>query len=620
MHEAAVRRRALACSALALGLLGMDLAPAGSAPPPPEVAPPGTAVLIPDAAWSWFEDRRATFDSAGTTLYASAVAGISSTAERPGSVLALELDLETGRRGIASLGVGQPDDHNSASIWVAPDGEVATSWSLHHQNAQLRMGRRRTDGTWLTLPGLSVTSKSTYSNLIGAAQQDGTSLLYDFFRGERFDPEVIASADVGRTWSSIGRVLRDPQDSVTTRPYVQYRSTSPSRIDLIATEAHPDAEQTSIYHGYIEDGLLHRSDGTVLGPLGSAVPVTALTAVWEPTDTERGWTADLVADPHTGALTVAFSVAVSAADHRYWTARWTGSAWAATEVAFAGSALYDLQPNYTGLIALDPQDPEHLVLSADVHPATGVPLPVSADGERHWELWDGHRQGNGTVTWTPLTSGSLADNLRPVFASHPGGADALLWMRGQYTSYASYDLDIVGVVRRSDHGTVAPAETADRLPVRAVIAAPPPLAAAARPVVGRLDGDDADDLLLHRPGAAREDLLLGDQRRHPTPVAAPTVQGTYTPIPGDYDANGTTDIYWYAPGTATDQLWTTNPDGTYTPTTPRQVKGTYTPIPGDYDANGTTDIYWYAPGTATDQRWWSVTAPFSDTEAAPINL
>ena len=160
----------------------------------------------------------------------------------------------------------------------------------------------------------------TYSNLISATQADGTDVLYDFFRGERFDPVVLGSADVGRTWVSLGQLLRDPLDDPDTRPYVQYRSTTQARIDFIATEAHPDTMPTAIYHGYVEGGLVHQSDGTPLGPVGSAIPVTALTRVWGPVGSERGWTADLVADPDTGALTVAFSVRLSVSDHRYWLA------------------------------------------------------------------------------------------------------------------------------------------------------------------------------------------------------------------------------------------------------------------------------------------------------------
>jgi len=114
--------------------------------------PAGTTTVIQDAAWSWFEDSRVTFDTTGETLYASAVAGQRAVAEPPGSVLLTELDLGSGSRRTVNLGQGMPDDHNSASIWVAPSDEVTTSWSHHNRTPQLQTHRRRTDGAWLALP------------------------------------------------------------------------------------------------------------------------------------------------------------------------------------------------------------------------------------------------------------------------------------------------------------------------------------------------------------------------------------------------------------------------------------------------------------------------------------
>lgn len=289
-------------------------------------------------------------------------------------------------------------------------------------------------------------------------------------------------------------------------------------------------------------------------------------------------------------------------------------------MAYAGAALYPAQPSYTGLLAIDPADPGHLVISTNVDPTTGVAGVAGPDGLVHWELWDGHRQPNGSVAWAPLTSGSSVDNLRPVMARHSSGSSALLWLRGRYTSYSDYDADVVGVVRRPNGSTVTASSTSSRAPVLQVLTAQSPQATPGRPIVGTLDGHPADDLLLYRPGTPIEQLHLGDDERHATPVAVPGVKGTYTPIPGDFDGNGRTDVYWYAPGTTTDHLWTANPNGTFTTTTPRQVNGTYTPIPGDHDGDGADDIHWYAPGTATDHLWWSADGPLADTEPAAVDL
>ena len=186
----------------------------------------------------------------------------------------------------------------------------------------------------------------------------------------------------------------------------------------------------------------------MLGTVGSAVPVTSLTRVWAPTAGQRGWTADIEADPTTGAPIAVFSTRISNADHRYWWARWDGTAWQPEEMAYAGRALYGGEPDYTGLITLDPANPNRVVLSTDASPITGAPLVSTSDGQRHWELWRGQRSSGGTWAWQPLTADSTVDNLRPVIADHPQGASALLWMRGRYTTYLDYDLDVVGVITR----------------------------------------------------------------------------------------------------------------------------------------------------------------------------
>ena len=140
-------------------------------------------------------------------------------------------------------------------------------------------------------------------------------------------------------------------------------------------------------------------------------------------------------------------------DCRYRYARWDGAAWNDHELAHAGRRLYAREADYTGLVALDPGDPDVLFVSTDADPATGAPLISVADGRRHYEIFRGTTDDRGaTWRWFPITQNSSVDNLRPVVPMSTSGdrePAMLLWLRGRMKTYTDYAFDVVGIVRRS---------------------------------------------------------------------------------------------------------------------------------------------------------------------------
>ena len=135
------------------------------------------------------------------------------------------------------------------------------------------------------------------------------------------------------------------------------------------------------------------------------------------------------------------------ADDAYWYTWFDGSAWHSHFLAAAGSALSAAGPYYTGLVALDPADPWHVVISTDLDPRTGAPLVSAADGRRHHELFGGvTTDGGASWAWTPITTDSVVDNVRPVIPVWDADHVALVWLRDRYTTYDDYDLDVVAVV------------------------------------------------------------------------------------------------------------------------------------------------------------------------------
>jgi hypothetical protein len=213
-----------------------------------------------------------------------------------------------------------------------------------------------------------------------------------------------------------------------------------------------------VYHGFIEfEGSkygVYRSDGTRLGDLS-----TQATSQYRATDFStllrgnakypanglrmtRGWTIDIELDA-IGHPYVAYKARVddSERDHRFFYGRYTRNGWNIHELAKAGGCLYLHENDYTGLVALDPSDPNHLFISANVDPRNDGALA-------HYEIFEGTTaDGGSTWAWRPVTFDSSVDNLRPVVPRGCKGQTALLWMRGKYHSYTNYDTQIVGLTK-----------------------------------------------------------------------------------------------------------------------------------------------------------------------------
>jgi hypothetical protein len=108
-------------------------------------------------------------------------------------------------------------------------------------------------------------------------------------------------------------------------------------------------------------------------------------------------------------------------------------------MAKAGARLYSSEQDYTGLVALDPQDPNIVYMSTTIDPRDQADLHVH-------EIFKGVTSDMGASwAWNPITFNSQVDNLRPTVPIWDDDHTALVWMRGTYRSMFDYDLDIVGI-------------------------------------------------------------------------------------------------------------------------------------------------------------------------------
>jgi hypothetical protein len=414
----------------------------------------GSLILFNDnGAWSWFEDERAIVDAAAGKIVVSSVAAAAGSGGvgRSGDVDVASLDLATGEVNRFVLNAGlQADDHNSAALWRRPDGRYLASYSKHGSDNLTRWRVSSNPGditSWGPEQTLNQGAGATYSNLHYLPDDNsGAGRLYNFTRSIGFDPNILISNDLGDTFSYGGRLLAEGGSG--DRPYLRYFSDG-QRVHLIATERHPRNYDNSIYHAYIEDGQLFSSTGSIIdGNLFDATaaapadltPVFNTGTVFDNTIMRRAWTVDVAIDD-AGLPYAVFQARAndSNLDHRFFYARFDGAVWDVHELAKAGGYLYAAEDDYTGLAALDPNDPNRLFISSKIDPRTQHSMP-------HYEIFQGTTaDGGANWAWEPITYNSTVDNLRPIVPEWDDQHTALLWMRGSYATYTSYNLDIVGL-------------------------------------------------------------------------------------------------------------------------------------------------------------------------------
>ncbi len=396
-----------------------------------------------DGAWTWYNDERVVFHD--NCFYASYVRSDGKTAltafgleNKPSNYARNEYVLSTWE---------QMDDHNNGALLTLKDGSLLVTYAMHggvskgfYQRkialprwAPPKMGDEKQFDLVETQRGL------TYQNLHRVEAENGR--IYNFFRGNNFNPNFVTSDDEAETWSEPIPLILVGDGS--QRPYVKYASNGKDRIDLLYTDGHPrKCKQNNVYHMYYQDGAFRKSDGEVIRKLvdlkNNPMKPEDGTLVFDgSTDNGRGWVWDLEYDSN-GQPVGAFISSPSGdmgTDMRYWVAPFKDGKLQPEQIAFAGSNLYPKEQHYAGGIALYPSNENEVVISADVDPKTGEPLP-----KRIYQLFKGTRESGGWK-WEQLTHDPVNSHLRPVIVR--GKKNALFWFAGDYRSFKDYDCEIM---------------------------------------------------------------------------------------------------------------------------------------------------------------------------------
>jgi len=409
-------------------------------------------VFMQHGGWCWYQDPRAIVHD--DKLFIGSVRG---NGDGPAYVGVYDLNADQ-PVGIAEMNPSfDRDDHNSPVFYARPDGSILAVYARHHRDAfhRQRVSKPGEPLKWSEEKRYKRVSPNpsdnvTYMNLFFLNDEQR---LYNFYRGIDFNPTLVTSTDHGQTWSQPIHFFANEVGG-RHRPYPRYASNGKDTIYVSISDAHPRAFGNSIYYFQFRDGKYFKADGTEIKSLTNDGPL-------RPSETEmiyRGamtrekpagfesvpnaaWTSDIAVDPH-GRPHIAYSVYLSNDDHRYRIASWDGKKWLDREVAYAGRCLYPRESSYTGLIALDPVDPNVVLISTDVDPKTGKDR-----GGKH-EIYRAKidpADDVSTINWQPVTKNSPVRNIRPMIL-RDDNRRIILWQRGDFRTFTNYDLDTVGFI------------------------------------------------------------------------------------------------------------------------------------------------------------------------------
>jgi hypothetical protein len=464
---------------------------------PPRDTVHGNLIMFNEnGGWSWYQDERSVIDPTNQSLVIGSVANYMGAGGEPrdGDIDITSFNLGNADRTRTTLSkiptLSKGDDHNVSSIWQRADGRFVAMYTGHLYGSGIngtpngsdsspksfyRVSTNPNDASsWqaektFTWPENDTTSPInndvTYSNLLFMEDEGtGEGRLYNMARAADRTMNFSYSDDQGETWTYGGKIsLTDSsaQQSQYSNGYFKFSSNGSDRIDFIATEHHPRDFNTSIYHGYIQNGKSYDASGNVIDENifdEVAPPPAEFSAVWTAQQVanntyHHGWTAELERDEHGnlyGLFTARYGTEVADnltgdGDHRLFYAKFdaTTSSWSTTELGKMGPPLHSGEQDYTGIGTIHPNDPSTIYISTNFDPRDDSQL------NKH-EIFKGITQDHGsTWHWAAVTENSTYDNLRPIIPSWDANNTAVLWLRGNYPWQRDYDLSVVGLIDRN---------------------------------------------------------------------------------------------------------------------------------------------------------------------------
>ncbi len=390
---------------------------------------PGTSELTDDGTWCWFQDPRAVYyEGDKKQTYTGWITS-------RGKVEVASYNHETGEiieTVISPDDFMQVDDHNNPTILVREDGRIMVSYSGHFYGPMRVIVSTNPEDITSFGEEANFGDNVTYAN----PYQIGDETVMFYRDGVTWHPTINVSMDGGLNWGTPKELIT--RNGSQQRPYVKYTQDSSGGIHMIFTTGHPRQEANNkIYYAYFKDNKFYRANGTLLkdfaadGPLN--IDAGEVETIYD-ASLGKGWTWDIALDDEENPVAL-FAAFPDDLNHNYYYASWDGSQWITNHIVNSGKwfpqtaeGATEAEPNYSGGMVLDPNDPSIVYLSKQVDGIFEIYKYVTSDRGATWE----------TTAITEHTPEGVI-NVRPIIPrGHKKGSCDVIWLRGRYNTYANY--------------------------------------------------------------------------------------------------------------------------------------------------------------------------------------
>ena len=239
------------------------------------------------------------------------------------------------------------------------------------------------------------------------------------------------------TWSSEVQLTAS---AGTQGIYTKLHSNGVDRIDILMTDAidasSGSGQKNDVRHGYYIGGNWYTSAGVSLGAVGTLISFTTFTAVatsGAPDNFGNLWCWHMQRRA-SGAIEVLFARFPTVPDHRYYYARWNGSAWSKIEIdAGNGSGTPDTRSSQIADGAGSTQGHYSPGLYLDT---VNEGVVYCAVGNSVYSVLYRYTTPDFGASWSrQRVSGMIKENVRPFVPVGRTTKYAVLWASGDYHFY-----------------------------------------------------------------------------------------------------------------------------------------------------------------------------------------